>query len=130
MWWCIAGVHGLRVIATHSRQGVRLHSWVYRQGEGLLGTGVFPTRARQPPAPSKRAAAERSTAPVPRGSAQPPARPAGTLTPARPPLRRLLRHRIMRQCAEWLRQAERLDVLSQRRLRDAVAELHAALARL
>lgn len=43
---------------------------------------------------------------------------------------RLLRWRIMRQCAAWLEAARPLDPLFQRRLRDAVAELHGLLAAL
>ena len=36
----------------------------------------------------------------------------------------------MKQCTEWLRQAAALDPLFQRRLREAVAELHGELAKL
>lgn len=43
---------------------------------------------------------------------------------------RLLRWRIMRQAGAWLEQARALDPLFQRRLRDAVAELHGLLAAL
>lgn len=40
------------------------------------------------------------------------------------------RWRIMRQCAQWLEAAQALDSLFQRRLRDAVVELHGLLAAL
>lgn len=43
---------------------------------------------------------------------------------------RLLRGRIMKQCAAWLEQAQELDALFQKRLRDAVVELHGLLAAL
>lgn len=43
---------------------------------------------------------------------------------------RLLRHRIMQQCSQWLQQAAGLDPLFQKRLRDAVLELHGELAKL
>lgn len=43
---------------------------------------------------------------------------------------RLLRWRILKQCAKWLEQAAALDPLFQKRLRDAVAELHSLLAAL
>lgn len=43
---------------------------------------------------------------------------------------RLLRWRIMKQCAQWLEAAHALDPLFQRRLRDAVVELHSLLATL
>ena len=43
---------------------------------------------------------------------------------------RLLRHRIMKQCSQWLQQAAGLDPLFQKRLKDAVLELHAELAKL
>lgn len=39
-----------------------------------------------------------------------------------------LRWRIMAQCARWLEAAQALDPLIQKRLRDAVAELHGLLA--
>lgn len=41
-----------------------------------------------------------------------------------------LRWRIMAQCAAWLEAAQALDPLIQKRLRDAVAELHGLLAEL
>ncbi|KAL4420087.1 hypothetical protein ABPG77_004352, partial [Micractinium sp. CCAP 211/92] len=43
---------------------------------------------------------------------------------------RLLRWRIMKQCGTWLEQARALDPLFQKRLRDAVVELHGLLAAL
>lgn len=41
---------------------------------------------------------------------------------------RLLRHRIMRQAGEWLEAAKALDETYQRRLGEAVGELHGLLA--
>ena len=43
---------------------------------------------------------------------------------------RLLRHRIMRQCAAWMEEARALNPLFQKRLREAVVELHVELAKL
>ena len=43
---------------------------------------------------------------------------------------RWLRWRIMAQCGRWLEAAQALDPLFQKRLRDAVAELHGLLAEL
>lgn len=43
---------------------------------------------------------------------------------------RLLRWRIMAQCGKWVEQATALDTLFQKRLRDAVVELHGLLAAL
>lgn len=43
---------------------------------------------------------------------------------------RLLRWRIMKQCAAWMEQAQVLDPLFQKRLRQAVTELHGLLAAL
>lgn len=52
---------------------------------------------------------------------------AALLAPASPPPSRLA---TLSQCASWMGQAKALNPLFQKRLREAVAELHAELAKL